>query len=225
VGAPGWFRPRTFSWLARAPADTLAAVSAGLLYDRIERVANLLGARARATARAHGVEPIQLDVLHFLARCNRYSDTSKAVTEFFGLTKGTVSQTIAALHRKGLVDKQPDPADGRRIHLVLTRAGERVVREVFPPALLRAVVAPDDEPLVTGLEGLLRRMLHASGAASFGECQSCAHFRREGERRYRCGLTGEALRRPDIEKICLEHTPPGDEPSFVPPPAVQATSR
>jgi DNA-binding MarR family transcriptional regulator len=187
-------------------------VSAGPLYDRIERVANLLGSRARATARAHGVEPIQLDVLHFLARCNRYSDTSKAVTEFFGLTKGTVSQTIAALHRKGLVDKQPDPADGRRIHLILTRTGERVVREAFPPELLLTVATPEDGALVAGLEGLLRRMQRVSGSASFGECQSCAHFRREGDRRYRCGLTGEALRRVDIEKICLEHTTPGDPP-------------
>jgi DNA-binding MarR family transcriptional regulator len=199
-------------WLAAAAADTLAGVSAGLLYDRIERVANLLGARARATARAHGVEPIQLDVLHFLARCNRYSDTSKAVTEFFGLTKGTVSQTIAALHRKGLVEKQPDPVDGRRIHLILTRGGERVVREAFPPELLRTVTAPTDEALVTGLEDLLRRMQRASGAASFGECQGCAHFRREGDRRFRCGLTGEPLRRVDIEKICLEHTTPGTLP-------------
>ena len=179
-------------------------------------MANLLGARARATARAHGVEPIQLDVLHFLARCNRYSDTAKAVTEFFGLTKGTVSQTIAALHRKGLVEKQPDPADGRRIHLILTRTGERMVREAFPPELLCSVATPEDAALVTGLEGLLLRMQRASGSASFGECHSCVHFRREGDRRYRCGLTGEALRRVDIEKICLEHaTISGDQAHVV----------
>jgi DNA-binding MarR family transcriptional regulator len=181
------------------------------LYDRIERVANLLGARARAMARAHGVEPIQLEVLRFLARCNRYSDTAKAVTEFFGLTKGTVSQTIAALHRKGLVDKQPDPGDGRRIHLILTSAGERVVREAFPPELLCTVVTPADAALVAGLDGLLHRMQGVSGAATFGECHSCAHFRREGDRRYRCGLTHEVLRRIDIEKICLEHTTSSDE--------------
>lgn len=190
--------------------DTLPRVSAGPLYDRIERVANLLGGRARATARAHGVEPIQLDVLHFLARCNRYSNTSKAVAEFFGLTKGTVSQTIAALHRKGMLDKQPDPADGRRIHLILTRAGDRVVREAFPPALLRTVAIPRDTALVAELDGLLRRMQRALGSASFGECHSCEHFRREGDHRYRCGLTHEVLRRIDIEKICLEHAAPSD---------------
>lgn len=187
-------------------------MSAGALYDRLERVANLLAAHARATARAHGVESVQLDVLRFLARCNRYSDTSKAVAEYFGLTKGTVSQTLSALHRKDLVDKRPDPEDGRRIHLVLTRAGERVVREAFPPELLRTVATPHDEGLVVALEQLLRRMQRAAGSVSFGECQTCAHFRVEGERRFRCGLTGEALRRPDIEKICLEHTPPSDGP-------------
>ncbi len=192
----------------RGARATLGGVTAGALHDRIERVANLLGARARATARAHGVEPIQLDVLRYLGRCNRYSDTATAVAEFFGLTKGTVSQTLAALHRKGLVEKRTDPADGRRIHLILTAAGEHVVREAFPPELLRAVATPSDAALVEGIEGLLRRMQRASGAVSFGECHSCAHFRHEGDRRFRCGLTGEALQHADSEKICFEHTTP-----------------
>lgn len=93
----------------------------------------------------------------------------------------------------------------------MSRQGERVVRNTFPPELLRSALAPEDEALADGLERLLRRMQRAMGSASFGECQSCAHFRREGDRRFRCGLTNEPLRRVDIERICLEHDP-GDAP-------------
>ncbi len=183
---------------------------AATLYDRLERVANLLSSQARATARIHALEPIQLEVLHYLLRCNRYSDTSKAVAEFFSLTKGTVSQTVSALHRKGMVDKVPDEADGRLIHLHLTKAGDRVVKEAFPPVLLQAATVDEDEALLAQLDDLLLRMQRATGSVSFGECQTCAHFRKEGERRNRCGLTGETLRRTDIVKICLEHVRPDD---------------
>lgn len=183
---------------------------AATLYDRLERVANLLSSQARATARIHSLEPIQLEVIHYLYRCNRYSDTSKAVAEFFSLTKGTVSQTVSALHRKGMVEKVSDEADGRLIHLHLTKPGERVVKEAFPPVLLQAACTDDDEGLLAQLDDLLLRMQRATGSVSFGECQTCVHFQREGDRRFRCGLTEETLRRSEIVKICLEHTRPDD---------------
>jgi DNA-binding MarR family transcriptional regulator len=183
---------------------------AATLYDRLERVANLLGSQARATARIHALEPIQLEVLHYLYRCNRFSDTSKAVASFFSLTKGTVSQTVSALHRKGMIEKVSDEADGRLIHLHLTRAGERVVKEAFPPVLLLAASTDDDEGLLAHLDELLVRMQTATGSVSFGECQTCGHFIQESERRFRCGLMGESLRRSEIVKICLEHVRPDD---------------
>lgn len=183
---------------------------AATLYDRLERVANLLSSQARATARIHALEPIQLEVLHYLFRCNRFSDTSKAVAAFFSLTKGTVSQTVSALHRKGMIEKVSDEVDGRLIHLHLTRAGERVVKEAFPPVLLQAATTEDDEDLLVLLDELLQRMQRATGSVSFGECQTCAHYRKESDRRSRCGLFDESLRRADIVKICLEHVRPED---------------
>ncbi len=191
--------------MGKIPEVSIAAE----LHDRLERVANLLGTRARATAREHGVEPVQLEVLRYLSRCNRYSDTGTAVTEYFGLTKGTVSQTLAALHRKGLVDKVVDEHDGRVMHLSLTRAGDRVVKDAFPPELLHEVARTEDTELVAALEDLLLRLQHVAGANSFNVCQTCAYFRREGDRRFRCGLTGAPLRRSDIVKICREHVRPG----------------
>ena len=139
-------------------------------------------------------------------------DQNKAIThgQFFSLTKGTVSQTVSALHRKGMIDKVSDEADGRLIHLHLTRAGERVVKEAFPPVLLQAATTDEDEELLVLLDELLLRMQRATGSVSFGECQTCAHFRREGDRRFRCGLFSEPLRRGDIVKICLEHVRPDD---------------
>jgi RNA polymerase subunit RPABC4/transcription elongation factor Spt4 len=38
----------------------------------------------------------------------------------------------------------------------------------------------------------------------FGACKSCQHLIRE-DKQQRCGLTGEALLKADLEKICVYH--------------------
>lgn len=177
------------------------------LADRLERIGHLLRHQLRLTAKRHGLEAIQLDVLHYLARCNRYSDTASAVAQYFGLTKGTVSQTISALVRKGLVVKRVDDRDQRVSHLELTKTARSILRDASLPGPLADVARPEDEALVAALDDLLARLQRSNDNASFGVCQTCVHFRTEGAR-YECGLTGEPLRRPDIVKICREHLDP-----------------
>lgn len=82
-----------------------------LVHDLIERLGNLVRADVRAVCHASGVRPVQLEALHYLTQCNRYSDTPQAVAEYLGLTKGTVSQTLKVLEEKGLLKKRSDPGD------------------------------------------------------------------------------------------------------------------
>jgi DNA-binding MarR family transcriptional regulator len=60
----------------------------------------VLKVRGCQAGAAHGLQPVQLEVLNYLSSCNRYSDTPMAVTEYLGQTKGTVSQTIKTLEKK-----------------------------------------------------------------------------------------------------------------------------
>ena len=47
---------------------------------RSDRAAgNLVRADVRAVCHASGVRPVQLEALHYLTQCNRYSDTPQAV--------------------------------------------------------------------------------------------------------------------------------------------------
>ena len=84
-----------------------------LLHEYIERISRLLQSEARNSGSDFNLQPIQLNALHFLRRANRYSNTPQGVTEYFGLTKGTVSQTLIALEKKGLISKNPDKKIGR----------------------------------------------------------------------------------------------------------------
>ena len=73
--------------------------------DLLERLNNLLRMEMRAFGLSYGLLPVQIEALTYLTRCNRYSDTPQAVTEYLGLTKGTVSQSLKVLEQKGFFGK------------------------------------------------------------------------------------------------------------------------
>lgn len=173
------------------------------VHELLERLGHLIRAEQRRIGAELGLQPIHLQVVSYLSRCNRYSDTPMAVTEYLGPTKGTISQTLLLLERKGLLQRQPDEKDRRRVHLALTDEGRAVAREIASGSLA-ALPASQAGRLETGLEDLLRRTQKARGSRTFGVCGSCGHLLRERSR-YRCGLTGEPLVAAETAKICREH--------------------
>lgn len=175
------------------------------LQELLERVSALLRSELRAAAGRHGLALPQLRALHYLARCNRYSDTPAAVGEYLGATKGTTSQTLTTLERKGLVEKVKDPEDKRLIHCHLSEAGRALVDQTLPSPLLREVDLPSG--LARRLEDWLRALQQASGRRAFGLCHTCAHFTRLPQG-FQCGLTGEPLSVDDSRRLCREHTEP-----------------
>src|SRR3546814_10986237 len=56
-----------------------------------------------------------------------FSRTPGALAAWLGQTKGTVSQTVGALERKGLVERTGDPDDRRLVRLSLTEAGHAML--------------------------------------------------------------------------------------------------
>ncbi|MEN8763252.1 MAG: MarR family transcriptional regulator, partial [Thiogranum sp.] len=102
------------------------ATDTGEVRDLIERLGNLVRANVRAVCSEYGLRPVQLEAMRFLTQCNRYSDTPQAVAEYLGLTKGTVSQTLKVLEKKGLLRKLGDAKDKRVVHLNPTAKGVRL---------------------------------------------------------------------------------------------------
>ncbi len=179
------------------------------LLPLLERLGALIHQSVRDDAARHGLLPIHVLVLGYLARANRYSDLPIAIAEYFGITRGTVSQSLAVLEGRGLLEREPDPRHGKRIHLRLTRAGRAALGDSWSQGLERELAAlPAD---AAALEDLLRSVLatlqRRSGQRAFGMCRRCAHFLHES-RRARCGLTGEPLATDQTTKICREWMAP-----------------
>lgn len=178
------------------------------LHLTIERVCSVFRAELRAAAVEHDLKLVQLEALIYLSVANRYSDTAGAVGEYLGVTKGSVSQSLMALERQGLIRKKADVTDRRVHHCLVTPAGRAIARNAHPAAFLNDVA---EEPLKHARDAalaLLRSLQSATEFRTFGQCRTCSQFIDHGNR-FRCGLTNERLTNADSLRICREHASRG----------------
>ncbi len=179
------------------------------LYNHLERLTELLRTDLRKSGIEHGLQPVQLEVLHYLSVCNRYSDTPLAVTEYLGQTKGTVSQTIKVLEQKELLLKRSDTQDKRVSHLELTKKGRKLLdRLVPPPMLIKAcgkLPQKAHEQINHALRQLVMALLQSNGMKSFGVCHTCRYNGRSEDGGYYCNLVQQPLTMDDAQRICREH--------------------
>ncbi len=172
-----------------------------------ERLGSLAESLLKAAVREQGLQSVHARMLLYLTRANRYSNSPMAVAEYLGLTKGTVSQSLILLEKKGLVERAADAHDRRGVRLFLTEAGQDLARAVAQSSVARLAEAGQALPqeLLVTLTEMLRRLQLAGGRRSFGQCRTCRHHLQDGPNRWRCGLTGEPLTAEDGERICREH--------------------
>ena len=179
-------------------------------FKLIERISSLLRSEERKKYAAIGLQPVHGQVLEYLGKCNKYSDTHAAVAEYLGLTKGTVSQTIQILERKHYLEKNTSSLDGRVVHLSLTESGQKLIDELKPLDVFKNAESKisdhEFDTIGNALQTTLLVLQKVNQSKSFGLCRSCSYFSVE-ENHYLCGLTQQPLDRDDTDKICREHVP------------------
>lgn len=89
------------------------------IFEVIERMSALIRSEERKKCTELGLQPVHFQVLDYLSRCNRFSDSPAALTNYLGMTRGTVSQTLQLLEKKGYIKKTTDSNDRRMVHLSL----------------------------------------------------------------------------------------------------------
>ena len=181
------------------------------IHDILERLGNLLRMEVRTFGLKYGLQPVQIEALTYLTQCNRYSDTPQAVTEYLGLTKGTVSQSLKVLEQKSLLRKQQDKEDKRIVHLTPTAKGRKLIEQAIPAKGLEQALAMTGSrqihELGNELRTTLRNLQHNNKRKTFASCHTC-RFNEHHKEGYFCGLTQEPLSESDIQLICREHQYP-----------------
>ena len=179
------------------------------VFELIGSISAMIRSEERKKCAEYGLQPVQLQALDYISRCNRYSDTPAALTKFLGLTKGTVSQSLLVLEKKGYIEKVQDSHDKRVVHLQLLVAGEKILADAQPVDLYNRASSilnnRENDAYEQVFTQTLRALQKANQSQSFGMCKTCHHFTPTNDGFF-CGLTKEPLSVVDSSKICQEHT-------------------
>ena len=172
-----------------------------------EHIRDLIGRIARLNAAdewADDLNPTQGAALSYLARANRFSRSPSQVAEFLATTRGTVSQTLKALERKGLIRKIRSEADRRSISYAVTAEGlSTLKRSTVIDEVLDSLPAASQKTLANGLQSLVRTALKTRGMRPFGQCKNCTYHQKKGAGGY-CTLLNELLKPEETLQICHE---------------------
>lgn len=104
----------------------------GEALERLHAVRRLLQQCNAAACAQHGLTQTEAAVLLYLHN-NPGRDSASDIVAYRSLPKANVSKAVDALVRRGLLLRETDGADRRRVHLHLTRTAQQAV-----PALVRA---------------------------------------------------------------------------------------
>ncbi|MBK8544880.1 MAG: winged helix-turn-helix transcriptional regulator [Caulobacteraceae bacterium] len=113
--------------------------------------------------------------------------------------------------RKALIEKLPDPEDGRAFMLRVTRSGRALARrwpESF--AAVARVLSAEDQAALLGIVIRAIDALQREGAISRQRmCMSCCHFapnrHRSKSKPHHCRFIDAALGEGDLRLDCAEH--------------------
>ena len=179
----------------------------------VAQLVEQLGHCACSEAFSAGLNPAQWSALRYFERANRFSRTVSAFAQYHGTTRGTASQTIRALVKKGYLRRLPAKHDQRSFRLDLTeRAQQALASDPLAEFVNAAGALPVEQcsALALGLRAILDQVLEQRAQRPFGICTSCQHLCAaqtgvHGEGGHHCRLQDERLGDQDLGKICIDH--------------------
>lgn len=186
---------------------------------RIADLLDCLGRWARGTQFSHGLNPAQWESLRFLGRANRLSRTPGALAKYLGATRGTASQTVQALEKKGYLTRVADTADRRMVHLDLTDAGITLLRDDPLSCIdnrLSETIEPASVTEITNSLTLLMEWFQEAGLGqNFGTCVHCGFYEKGSGAAAQCTLKNLELSVEDAAGICVNFQRRESEPARV----------
>ena len=174
------------------------------LLTLIDSIGNLLRSEEKKFLKPLGLMPIHLNVLNYLSTCNKYSNNPAALTRYLGNTKGTTSQSINVLEKKGYLVKEKVKDDKRVVKLHLTDTAHELLTQLSFDDSENFFNNKSIEVAESVLTNILKSLQLSNQNRTFGVCKTCDFFTDEGDG-FRCGLTHEKLLDFEIDQICQEH--------------------
>lgn len=186
----------------------------GQLAAALERVGQALRVQMWDAAKQHGLSPTQLQVLLRLATDPPEHRRIGVLSDQLDVTHPTVSDAVAVLRRKGLVERE---RPGRRSPLALSRRGRTVARELATwqertRKQLSKLPADDKHGALRILLDLIAGLQREGVITVARMCVTCRFFRPNrhpatAARPHHCALLDMPLADDELRLDCPEHEP------------------
>jgi DNA-binding MarR family transcriptional regulator len=182
------------------------------IVDGLERLGAALQADRRGALETTPLNPTQARILGYLT--SRGAASVGAVAAQFGVRQPTATGSLAALEKKGLVERHADAKDRRVSALSPTQRGAELSAAIDAKsgAVERALseLAPDEQSRLLELLVRLIRILQREGAIPPQRmCVTCAYFRpyarADAEAPHHCAFVDAAFGGRDLRLDCGDH--------------------
>ncbi|GAB4729716.1 MarR family winged helix-turn-helix transcriptional regulator [Mycobacterium avium] len=167
---------------------------------------------ARRAAEGHDLSATQMRVLGWLYVGPPPAARATTLARELNVADPTVSDAIAALIRKGMVVRTPDPTDRRRHDLVLTAAGRKTAAELSrwtAPAEIATskLDRVEAEQLLDTLLAVMAKLHDVQMLPVVRACSTCTQLETTGThtRSYRCLFYDTPMSVADLRVDCADH--------------------
>jgi DNA-binding MarR family transcriptional regulator len=194
--------------------DVISVPLSKRLREGLERVAAVLRADQWAATNGVGLNPTQVHVLTFLAGRDRAGIRVKEIAAHLGVSQPTATDSIAALERKMLIDKDADAQDSRATSVRINAQGRDVLKTIgaFPSGLdlsLSGLTIEEQSDLLLLLVKLIRSMQMAGSIPVQRMCVTCRHFQpntySDAQNPHHCAFVNAAFGDRHFRLDCSDH--------------------
>lgn len=180
------------------------------LIAAVERLGRALRVARQHLATTHQLSVLQVQLVEHISE--NPSRRVGSLAEELDVTQPTISDALASLDDKGIIERESDPNDGRASIIALTESGTALAttlaNELAPILDDNRTTNADDE--ATALHVLLEeiRRLQMTGVITINRsCFACQHYQPPNEHTPdgRCLLLNQTLLPRDLRVECSDH--------------------
>lgn len=177
--------------------------------DQIAELLVHVARTARSENAGSGLTAAQWTCLRFFARCNGSTRTPSAFASFQATTRGTASQIIKSLERRGLITRSRSDRDRRSVSFYLTAPGRAALsRDPLDDlvGLIDGLGSVERNRFLATLSRLTSALALRRAVPAFGTCRDCRHYDTDQGTVY-CTCLAANLAVDDTSKLCARYTP------------------